>query len=204
VPSAGNGCLRRAFNLTHNPPDAIAVAAVQRIAPSRFNDFEVTMRINLHDYVHCLIGGHMCSFDSAVAPEFALHHSFMDKIWMDWQTRSSAHLNAHFPGVATNMPGAGGLHPRDVLDNSRLPGSVRVEYQAPQGARFRNVSQLLGGPRVAHRVSGIPRRRFPMLSEKAIKLFNVSKAEVEKAKRLGRWLQSLPRRRSDPSDSTQS
>ena len=59
MPSAGNGCLRRAFNLTHNPPDTIAVAAVQRIAPSSFNDFEVTMRINLHDYVHCLIGGRL-------------------------------------------------------------------------------------------------------------------------------------------------
>lgn len=105
------------------------------------------LRLAVYQFMICCdcCVGHMCSNDSAVAPEFALHHSFMDKIWMDWQTRSSAHLNAYFPGVANNMPGAGGLHPRDVLDNSRLPGSVRVEYQAPQGARFRNVFQRLGG-----------------------------------------------------------
>ena len=86
----------------------------------------------------------MCSFDSAAAPEFALHHSFMDKIWTDWQQRSRAHLNAHFPRVATNMPGTRGLHPRAVLDNSRLPGSVRVEYQDSPGMRSRSALQSLG------------------------------------------------------------
>lgn len=87
----------------------------------------------------------MCSFDSATSPEFALHHSFIDKIWMDWQRRSRAHLNAHFPQVANNMPGTAGLHPRDVIDNSRLPGGVRVEYQASQGPQSRSVLQSLSG-----------------------------------------------------------
>ena len=89
--------------------------------------------------------GHMCSNDSAAAPEFALHHCFMDKIWTDWQRRSRAHLNAYFPRVATDMPGTGGLHPRDVLDNARLPGGVRVDYQASQGVQSRAVLQSLGG-----------------------------------------------------------
>lgn len=42
----------------------------------------------------------------------------------------------------------------------------------------------------------IPRGHFYVLSEKAIKLFNVSKAEVEKAKRLG--LKLLPLSRTLP------
>ena len=37
-----------------------------------------------------------------------------------------------------------------------------------------------------------PRPRVAVLSEKAIKLFNVSKSEVERAKRLGRRLLPLP------------
>ena len=57
VPSAGNGCLRREFNLTENAPDSGAVAALLRIEPATFDDFEITIRINLHDPVHCLIGG---------------------------------------------------------------------------------------------------------------------------------------------------
>ena len=57
VPSAGNGCLRREFNLTDTPPTSMMVTAVLRLPPSSFNDFEITMRINLHDTIHCLIGG---------------------------------------------------------------------------------------------------------------------------------------------------
>ena len=87
----------------------------------------------------------MCTFDSAVAPEFALHHSFVDKIWMDWQRQSNAHLNAHFPGVANNMTGTGNLHPRDVLDNSRLPGGVRVEYQTSRRPQFLGALRHTGG-----------------------------------------------------------
>ena len=43
----------------------------------------------------------------------------------------------------------------------------------------------------------IPRRHFYVLSQEAIKLFNVSKAEVEKAIRLG--LKLLPRSGTLPS-----
>ena len=50
-------------------------------------------------------------------------------------------------------------------------------------------------------LSSISRGRFAVLSEKAIKLFNVSKAEVEKAKRLGRRLLSLSRSRANSSKS---
>lgn len=39
----------------------------------------------MHDQVHCLIGGTMCTVEFASAPEFFLHHGFIDKIWEDWQ-----------------------------------------------------------------------------------------------------------------------
>ena len=145
VPSAGGGCLRRQFNLTHNPPDSVAVAEVLRTSVSDFDSFEVSLRINLHDTVHCLIGGHMCSFDSAVAPEFMLHHGFIDKIWTDWQRQSNSHMNAYFPSVANNMPNTTNLHPRAVLDNLRLPEGVRVEYQTTRSPQLRSVLGRLGG-----------------------------------------------------------
>lgn len=71
----------------------------------------------------------MCSFDSAVAPEFALHHAFVDKLWMDWQLKSTQHLRAHFSQNAADLSGTGGRLVGDVIDNSRLPGGVRVEYE---------------------------------------------------------------------------
>ena len=73
----------------------------------------------------------MCSFDSAVAPEFALHHAFVDKLWMDWQLKSTQHLRAHFSQNAADLSGTGGRLVGDVIDNSRLPGGVRVEYEIP-------------------------------------------------------------------------
>lgn len=145
VPSAGGGCLRRQFNLTGNPPDSVAVAEVLRTRALDFDSFEISLRINLHDTIHCLIGGHMCSFDSAVSPEFMLHHGFIDKIWTDWQRQSIAHRNAHFPAVADNMPGTRQLHARTILDNLRLPGGVRIQYQATASPQLRSVLRRLGG-----------------------------------------------------------
>ena len=145
VPSAGGGCLRRQFNLTGNLPDSVSVAEVLRTRAVDFDSFEISLRINLHDTVHCMIGGHMCSFDSAASPEFMLHHGFIDKIWTDWQRQSSAHRNAHFPRVAGNMPGTRQLHARAVLDNFRLPGGVRVQYQVTAIPQLRSVLRRLGG-----------------------------------------------------------
>lgn len=79
VPSANPPrCLKRF--LKGNPPDAVAVATVLAIPALKFTSFELALRVNLHDVVHCFIDGTMCSFDSAAAPEFFLHHTFIDKV----------------------------------------------------------------------------------------------------------------------------
>ena len=127
-PSPGSGCLRRQFN--GNPPDTVAVNNVLQINPVNFTDFELLLRLNLHDVVHCLIGGTMCSVDAALAPEFFLHHGFVDKIWDDWQKKSDAHLNAFFPTINEVMPGTQVL-PREVVNLLSQPGDVRAEYQQP-------------------------------------------------------------------------
>ena len=119
-------CLQRRFN--GNTPDSVAVQNVLRIAPDNFTDFELMLRLNLHDVVHCVIDGTMCSVDSASAPEFFLHHGFIDKIWDDWQKKSDAHLNVFFPGINEVMPGTQ-VRPREVVNLSSQPGGVRVEYR---------------------------------------------------------------------------
>jgi hypothetical protein len=71
-------CLRRSF--FGNPPDSVAVTTLIDMPSSRFNDFELTLRVNMHNTVHCLIGETMCRTDSASAPEFFLHHGMIDKV----------------------------------------------------------------------------------------------------------------------------
>ena len=122
----GPRCLARMFFGT--PPDAVAVQRVLDIPLGNFSDFELTLRINLHDLVHCLIDGTMCSLDSAAAPEFFLHHGFVDKIWNDWQKKSESHKNVSFSNISHRMPGTQVL-PGEVLDLSAQPGGIRIEYQ---------------------------------------------------------------------------
>ena len=123
-------CLTRNFNGI--PPDTVAVEEILRIPAANFEDFELMLRVNLHDRVHCLIDGTMCSLDSASAPEFFLHHGFIDKIWDDWQKKSENHKNVFFPNITDHMPTVdGGLEvlPRNVIDLSSQLGGVRAEYQ---------------------------------------------------------------------------
>ena len=70
----------------------------------------------------------MCSRESASAPEFFLHHAFVDKIWDDWQKKSPAHKYAYFPSVEENMPRTE-LRPAQLIDLSNQPGGVSVEYE---------------------------------------------------------------------------
>lgn len=130
-PEPGPRCLVRMFN--GNPPDTVAVERVLKTEVANFTDFELMLRINLHDLVHCLIDGTMCSIDSAAAPEFFLHHGFIDKIWDDWQKKSEAHKNVFFSTINQNMPGTQ-LLPRAVIDLSSQPGGVIVEYLAPRAS----------------------------------------------------------------------
>ena len=129
-PQLARRCLSRGFN--GNPPDSLAVEMVLQTPVGNFSDFELMLRY-LHGVVHCLIDDTMCSKDSASAPEFFLHHGFIDKMWDDWQKKSDAHKNAFFPSVNGSIPDTQ-LRPVDVIDVSSQPGGVRVEYQSPEGA----------------------------------------------------------------------
>ena len=134
--SAGGGCLRRDFSGT--APDAIAV---QKLVTSNsklvdFENFEQLLRVQFHDLVHCVINGTMCSLDSASAPEFLLHHGFVDKIWVDWQKQSNAHkFNTYFlsqTALMTSTP----YRSKDLLDLKNQPGCVCAEYVNPRNSAF--------------------------------------------------------------------
>ena len=121
-------CLARDFNERETLPREAEVMSALNIPVNNFHDFEETVRGTLHNNVHCRISGTMCSEEAASAPEFFLHHTFIDKIWDDWQKKSSAHKNAYFPMVPNDMPGTD-LKPAALMDLSNQPGGVMVEYE---------------------------------------------------------------------------
>lgn len=134
VSPTGRKCLNREFRGI--PPDAAAVREV--ILQNNFVNFERELRVNLHDQVHCLIGGTMCSVESASAPEFFLHHGFIDKIWDDRQKRTR-----NYAWRQESLMGSGGVQATAVTNLSQQPGGVRVEYEASQREN-RIMSRLKG------------------------------------------------------------
>lgn len=115
-PSAGPGphCLVRDF--FGQPPEEVDVEEV--LKNDSFNHFEETLRFVPHNGVHCNINGTMCSIESTSAPEFFLHHGFVDNIWDDRQKKSNRHKKAYFPSIKKNMPGTK-LRPSKLIGLSK-------------------------------------------------------------------------------------
>ena len=94
----------------------------------------------------------MCSVAAANAPEFFLHHAFIDKIWANWQEYSVEHMNVHFSNVATRMRGTR-YRPRDFMNTSSLPNIRRpgprrrtcVLYEDPTRGEYSEIMQRLEG-----------------------------------------------------------
>ena len=84
----------------------------------------------------------MCSQKSAEAPEFFLHHGFIDKIWADYQSQSKAKKYAFFSKINERMQGVP-YKPRRLLDNNNLPGGVRVCYKNPTVNQARKIRKYL-------------------------------------------------------------
>ena len=86
--------------------------------------------------------GTMCSRKSAEAPEFFLHHGFIDKIWADYQSKSRLKKFVFFSTINARMQGIP-YKPRRLLDNNNLPGGVRVCYKNPTVNQARKIRVYL-------------------------------------------------------------
>ena len=123
----GGGCLKRDFN---KKCKLYTEKKLHKLLKSKsFKYFEETVREELHAMFHDCIGGDMP--DNRLAgqtPEVLLHHSFMDKIWDQWQGKSDWHKYQYFTSINFKMPFAD-LYPCQVLNNYNLPGGVSVDYK---------------------------------------------------------------------------
>jgi hypothetical protein len=109
------------------------VAIAQTLAKhfTSFTDFELMLRVNIHDVVHFAIGGVMIGENSADAPEFFPIHSFVDKIWDEWQAKGNLYrFNEFFLAQNVTMT-ATNVMSVDFLNNEALPECVKVKYAQP-------------------------------------------------------------------------
>lgn len=158
TPSAGGDCLRRDFN--GNVPGSAYVGMIQSQAVSSFVTWHQLLSSNLHDNVHCKIGGvsgDMCSVDAANDPIFFLHHAFIDKLWADWQNKGSAYKNlAIYSGNTADMPGGhtSSHTPSHYYDLDNQPDCIKVCYQ-PE-CKPANCSGTLGVRETSSATSTLP------------------------------------------------
>lgn len=111
-------------------PDVITLASLltSNPDPKDFLKFESLLRVVFHNEFYSRIGGTMNSKNAAAAPEFFLHHAFIDKIWSDWQEKGKKHkFNIFFTNQKGKMPGTR-KRPKDFLDLSEQPDCICVEY----------------------------------------------------------------------------
>ena len=175
----GGQCLQRNFNRIASFPDFIAIARLQSNPPENFAYFERRLRI-FHNSVHCNFGqtSTMCSLSAADAPEFFLHHAFIDKLWADWQAKSSDHSTAFKENLDSPM-NATEVTPRRVLQICNLPDDVGVSYIGSSSAY--NVERgLIDLPMSVYRA--LPQRRVSELNQATIHLYGISKDEQEDAR----------------------
>ena len=85
----------------------------------------------VHPAFHDCVGGHMLKHHSAsFSPEFWIHHSFIDKLWADWQMNGASHTFEYFINITFEMP-LSGRFSWELLDNHNLPGGVKILYENP-------------------------------------------------------------------------
>ena len=181
---APNGqLLTREFN--GDLPDCATVALTQRIGVAQFNTWHGRLQSNLHDAVHCNIGGTMCTMQSANDPVFFFHHGYVDKLWSDWQNNGLAFKNlAYYTQNMEPMPGSEGASPADMYDLQNQPGCVRVCLEQPSRPCITNttyapmcvqeMTQLTYSPL---KLANVVQRPCPRAFQKAFDVFHYTVEE---------------------------
>ncbi|XP_068696031.1 tyrosinase-like [Montipora foliosa] len=127
---SGGGCLQRNFSRIFFTGNAQHVKRTLALPLNDFLLFENIVRANYHRDVHDFIGGTMWSSStSSNAPEVVFHHSFLDKIWLEWQKKGEDYKNVFYRTLPNyTMPGSN-YFAWQWTDSSNLPGQVQVLYE---------------------------------------------------------------------------
>lgn len=124
---------------------------------------------------------------AAEAPEFFLHHGFIDRIWSDWQNRGPDYLTIFFANLTDPMEGTE-YSPSDFIDNRNLPnlespeGKTCILYQAPLIPVYPVVWKLLQG-KTRQQILKIPRYPLKPLTERAMRFFPCQPRRAKKSQR---------------------
>lgn len=108
-------CLKRNFS-PFGMPTTLQITNTLAYPSTNYPGFTNDLEWTIHNLPHGRIGGNMVSLWSPDAPEFFLHHGYIDQLWDRWQRLSLSHLNAYSFGMNTVMPHTWGSKVSEVND----------------------------------------------------------------------------------------
>jgi hypothetical protein len=182
-------CLYRRFNSLRILPTTVAVSQIQALNASDVEEWHTNIEGTIHNQFHCSVGGTMCTIQSAEAPEFFLHHGFVDKLWADWQADSqdkydcvlapdrdevlielSQRLSPHNNSV---------WYSSHMLNMTSLPLNTCIIYEESTNNRAQQIHAALGKMSLKKLASLTAVRCQPPLQE-SFELFQISEKERTK------------------------
>lgn len=178
-----DSCLYRRFNSFRILPTAVAIRQVLALPADDVEEWYLEVEGTIHNQFHCSVGGTMCSIRSADAPEFLLHHGFVDKIWADWQADSDEKydciLEPNRDEVLIELSqrlshsSISDWYSSHMLNMSSLPLNICISYEEPTHDLAQQLQSALGGLSYQQLLSLKAVRCQPPL-EASFQLFQVS------------------------------
>ena len=112
-------------------PGVVAIHITLRFTVKDFKKFEEMVRKFYHNELHCCIQGTMELKSASNTPEFLLHHTFMDKLWYDWQGKGPEYRMKLDDNMDSKLRGAGYVV-RKFMDPDNLGAfGTAVHYKDP-------------------------------------------------------------------------
>ena len=136
----------------------------------------------------------MCGVNSASAPEFFLHHCFIDKIWANWQEFGDSYMEAHFRRNNRRLIGSPRYYSRNFLDNTNMRRRGKapqcVLYNDPQHPEYGRILDRLDQMSL-RQLRRLRRHRFTPPTAAQMRRLGVGRRDRRRAQRIVRQLQPV-------------
>ena len=131
TPSAGGGCLMRAYVESILPPTRELIEnSFLSLSASMFDDFHNAIFRFVNLMVRCIVGGDMCSVDAANDPLYLLQLARVDQIVDRWQSMDEDRASVRYAGDETplDLTFDDSLLVLNFSSNKNLPYGMCIRY----------------------------------------------------------------------------
>jgi hypothetical protein len=173
----GESCLQRDLHGRNTTSWMVTGTLAQLLDSAKNYDNFTTQIIVPHSTLHVSVGGDFQSTYSPGEPLFWLHHSFIDKVWYDWEHIDNR--SRTFPKQLENitMTPFGEVIAKDTLNSVNSQFCVLYEQpKAIRGQDYPNNGFKYSQPE-------IPKRDLQKPTEEWLKMNKIPEAKAEKAEK---------------------